>query len=143
MTVHLTAKQWGGKKKNKYSAKHTWVCDKCGALFHEKPTMHQKPCGSTVFVHFHSKREANYWVELRGHEKAGIIKNLKRQVKFPIVIDETQVGSYVADFTYRMNEPVSSRFLIVVDVKGHDTKLSAFKRKCVEAQYGIKVEIVK
>ena len=47
-----------------------------------------------------SKAEAHRYRDLRLLERAGEIKDLKTQVRFPIVVNGTQVCAYVADFVY-------------------------------------------
>jgi len=52
------------------------------------------------------------------------------------------IGSYRADFLY--DELQGDVWVTkVVDVKGYDTPLSAWKRKHVRAQYGVDVQIVR
>lgn len=89
-------------------------------------------------LRFDSKGEANHWCRLQLLERAGRISELRRQVRFPIVVNNIVVGSYLADFAFKMDGVQH-----VQDFKGVDTPLSRFKRKCVEAQHAIRVEIVK
>ena len=89
-------------------------------------------------IHFDSKREAQYWVELRLRERAGDIRNLERQKKFEFIEADRVVFRYMADFVYFEGEQRR-----IVDVKGYDTKLSALKRKLIEARYNVTIEVVK
>ena len=90
---------------------------------------------------FDSKREAAYYSELKIREKAGEVSGLALQRAFPIIINGQSVGKFLSDFAF-IDHTQEDR-LRVVDVKGYDTPLSRFKRKCVEAFYQIKVEIVR
>jgi hypothetical protein len=90
---------------------------------------------------FDSKREAAYYSELKIREKAGEITGLALQRPFPIIMGGEKIGKYVSDFAF-IDHSRGDR-LRVIDVKGFDTPLSRFKRKCVEAFYQIKVEVVK
>lgn len=89
---------------------------------------------------FDSKREAAYYSELKIREKAGEVTGVEMQRPFTILINGFLVGTYRSDFAFW--DVLADRFR-VIDVKGMDTPLSKFKRKCVKAQYGINVEIVK
>lgn len=54
---------------------------------------------------FDSAWEAQHWTELRQLESAGQIRNLKRQVRIPVVINGTKVCTFIADFTYEERQP--------------------------------------
>lgn len=90
---------------------------------------------------FDSKREAAYYSELKIREKAGEVSGVALQRPFPIIINGQSVGKFLSDFAF-IDHAQDDR-LRVVDVKGYDTPLSRFKRKCVEAFYQIKVEIIR
>lgn len=92
-------------------------------------------------VLFDSKREAAYYSELKIREKAGEVSGIDLQRAFPIIIGGEKVGKYISDFAFI--DHLQEDRLRVIDVKGFDTPLSRFKRKCVSAFYQIKVEIVK
>lgn len=94
---------------------------------------------------FASKAEARRYAELRLLEKAGRIKGLECQPKFPIYVArpgqtivraDKPVCTYVADFRYRLGP---TGILIIEDVKGMKTPVYRLKKKLVEAQYGITV----
>lgn len=91
-------------------------------------------------LNFDSKREGEVYCELKLRERAGEICNVELQKPFPILIGGFLVGTYKSDFAYH---EIKSRKDVVIDVKGFDTPLSKFKRKCVKAQYGVEVVIVK
>ena len=110
-------------------------------------------------ITFDSQKEAQRWCELRLLEKAGVIKNLQRQVPFVIIPTQyeevarfskktgkqlkskTKVAEkvclYYADFTYLENEN-----LVVEDVKSEATRTELYKikRKLLLERYGIKIK---
>lgn len=88
-------------------------------------------------IRFASKLEARRYGELKILERAGKISGLRRQ---PVVVLNALggeiVGKYVPDFCYLDED---SKQWIYEDCKGFSTPLYKFKKKCVEAQYGIKI----
>ena len=102
-------------------------------------------------VRFASKAEASRYVELKLMEKAGKILGLELQPRFPLRVvlstgtirgalkatagEYPVIGHYVADFAYE-NE-MGQR--VIEDVKGFKTPLYRWKKKHVEAQYGITI----
>lgn len=94
---------------------------------------------------FDSKKEANRYQELVLLEKAGVIKNLSRQVKFVLIPSQRDESgkvierecSYKADFVY-----TDGGETVVEDVKGYRTKEYIIKRKLLLYQYGIKIREV-
>ena len=103
-------------------------------------------------VKFHSKAEARRWDELRMLERAGEITDLKRQVAFPLYVNDKLVGKYIADFTFRVPpNPRGSTLadydppLVVEDVKGGRATMTdtfRLKAKMFEAQYGFPITII-
>jgi hypothetical protein len=96
-------------------------------------------------VTFASKAEASRYVFLKALEKAGEIVGLVLQPVFPlwahtgVVADApVTIGSYVADFAYD-----SHGTSVVEDVKGFKTPLYRWKKKHVEAQYGIQIREIR
>lgn len=92
-------------------------------------------------IRFASKREAKRYGELRLLEKAGEIRQLRLQVAIGLnagTDTRPLIGQYVSDFMYeeRMGQDWCLR---VEDVKGFKTPLYKWKKKHVEAQYGITV----
>lgn len=91
---------------------------------------------------FDSQKEANRWCELRIMERAGIIKDLRRQERF-ILIPTQRVNNrvverplyYIADFTY-----IKDGEKVVEDVKGYRTKEYVIKRKVLLYLYGIRIK---
>lgn len=94
-------------------------------------------------VTFHSAKEAARYQELRLLEKAGEIRQLRLQVPLELNAGNPvpqRIGEYRADFVYeeRLHEDWCLR---IEDTKGMDTPLSKWKRKHVQAQYGIQVRL--
>lgn len=94
-------------------------------------------------ITFDSKREAERYSELKGAENVGLIRCLKRQVRYELIPAQRDSNgkslfrpvTYVADFTYYTPEGE----LIVEDVKGFRTKEYVLKKKMMYAFKGIKI----
>jgi hypothetical protein len=87
---------------------------------------------------FASRAEARRYSELCLLEKAGEIRNLECQPKFPITVNKKHICYYIADFQYSNEGGV-----IIEDVKGVKTPVYKLKKKLVEAQYNIEITEVK
>jgi hypothetical protein len=85
-------------------------------------------------VTFASKKEAKRYSELNILRRLGEIRNLDLQPKFPITINGVKCFTYKADFSYFKGED-----RVVEDVKGFKTPMYRLKKKCVEAQYAVKI----
>lgn len=101
---------------------------------------------------FDSKRERNRWNALCLMEKAGVITNLRRQVKYPLIPIQREpdiIGprggikpgkvieypcSYIADFVYERDGET-----VVEDSKGHRTAEYIIKRKLMLWIHGIRI----
>lgn len=70
-------------------------------------------------IKFASKKEARRYSELRLLERAGEIRFLRTQPKFPLVVGETKVAEYWADFAYIRN---ADDVQIIEDVKSPITR---------------------
>jgi Protein of unknown function (DUF1064). len=97
---------------------------------------------------FDSKREAARYHELKLMEKAGKIRNLRLQTRWPLVVQKdgelsvlagVQVGVYMSDFDY---EELPSGAYVVEDSKGVRTALYRWKAKHMAIQYGIQIREV-
>ena len=84
---------------------------------------------------FASKAERGRWMDLRLMEKAGEIKELKRQVKYPLEVNGLHICDYVADMVYEQNGLV-----VVEDVKGYITREFRIKKKLMLACHGIEIK---
>lgn len=112
-TISLSEYQELTKPKHKYFAKKTEVDG----------------------IWFDSKRESQRYLELKILERSGQIRNLTLQPEFPIVVNDTKVCTYRADFSFfdlRKGEPT------IEDVKSKATKtpLYELKLKLFQAIYG-------
>ena len=114
---------------------------------------HNKKVTTADGITHDSKREANRWLELRLMERAGVITELQRQVKFVLIPAKKEtvlIGkktkrlkykvverecSYRADFTYKENGT-----LVVEDAKGVRTKDYAIKKKMMLFFHGIRIK---
>lgn len=90
---------------------------------------------------FDSKKEYRRWRDLQLLERAGMIKDLRRQVKFVLIPAQRISGkvverecSYYADFVYE-----SEGKTIVEDCKGFRTDTYKIKRKLMLQKYGIRI----
>lgn len=105
-----------GRRKSKYNAMRTIVGEKA----------------------FHSRGEADRYLELKQLERAGLIHDLKTQVKFDLLAwtpnGPEKIGVYKADFTYR---DMKTNEEIVEDFKGVRTAHYSRAARILKANYGI------
>lgn len=90
-------------------------------------------------ITFDSKREAFYYCYFKKLEQAKEIFNLQLQVPYTFVLDGKKIFKYVADFQYIDKDGKGH----VIDVKGVETPVFRLKKKLIEAQYKITIEIRK
>ena len=90
-------------------------------------------------IRFASKREAARYCELRLMERAGHIRNLELQPRYPMVVNGLTVCVYVADFRY----VAADGRAVVEDVKGVRTPAYVIKAKLMKALHGVEVSEVK
>ena len=74
---------------------------------------------------------------MKSLEKRGIITDLQLQTKLDFKIDGKKIFTYKPDFEY--NDENGHH---IVDVKGIQTPVFKLKKKLIEAQYKIKIEII-
>lgn len=89
-------------------------------------------------ITFASKREAYYYQLYSKLQETGMIKNLKMQTSLPFTLNEKKIFTYKPDFEYDDDKGHH-----IVDVKGVLTPVFRLKKKLIEAQYKIEIEIVK
>lgn len=91
-------------------------------------------------IKFHSKKEANRYLELKILEKAKKIKSLELQPKIPLMVNGKKIGNYIGDFRYFDIEKLE---FIIEDVKSPITKTPTYrlKKKILET-YEPPIEIV-
>lgn len=90
-------------------------------------------------ITFDSKREAFYYNLYRKLEKAKKIFNLQRQIPYVFKLNDKKIFTYKADFQYTDLDDKTH----VIDVKGVLTPVFRLKKKLIEAQHNIEIEIVK
>lgn len=83
---------------------------------------------------FDSKKEYEEWKRLKILAGSGVIQDLKRQVRIPLVVNGHKVCTYVADYQYRMKGE-----LITADAKGVATDVFKIKEKLFFALTGTKI----
>ena len=96
-----------------------------------------KPTKTCDGVLHDSRKEAQRWVELQMLEKANLIRNLRRQVKYELIPKQEGERSvtYIADFVY---DDENGKH-IVEDCKGMRTPAYIIKRKLMLYIHGIKI----
>ena len=128
-------------KFKKLSASHiigkrrlVWTCKGCGLIANVRPTQCVK-CGRLDFYAWDSAAEQKRWAELELMQRAGIVSELRRQVRFNLNAagprgEVVRVGAYVADFVYLRDGDT-----IIEDVKGGAiTDLAVWKVRHMAAQ---------
>jgi hypothetical protein len=91
--------------------------------------------------YFPSKFEAERYGVLRTLERAGTIKDLRLQPRFPLVVDGEEIGVYVADFRYLEKMQHGGVVApgawtdVVEDVKGAVLQLYKLKRRLFRKLY--------
>lgn len=93
-------------------------------------------------ITFDSRKEAKRYQELKLMERAGAIKDLRRQVRYELIPAFDVQGkhyrptSYVADFVYTDCKTGNE---IVEDVKGMRTDVYRIKAKLFAHRYGVSI----
>lgn len=92
---------------------------------------------TTDGIRHDSIKEANRWCELNLLLRAGLIHDLRRQVKYELLPKQEgeRAVYYVADFVY-----VENGETVVEDVKGMRTKEYLLKKKMMLYFHGIKIK---
>lgn len=100
---------------------------------------------TSVVGHFDSQKEYNRYRELDLLQRAGKIKNLKRQIRYSILPAQKRADGrrergieYIADFVYEEATPDGWQ-TVVEDVKGKITAAYVMKRKMMLWRYGISI----
>jgi hypothetical protein len=87
---------------------------------------------TTVEGRFDSKKEYAEWCRLKLLRDYGVISDLRRQVRIPLVVNGRKVCTYIADFQYTMDGET-----VIADAKGKRTDVYILKRKLLHAIKGI------
>lgn len=81
-------------------------------------------------IRFPSKREARRYCVLLLLAKAGEIEDLERQPRYPLIVEQVAIATYVGDFAYKeRGQPICE------DVKGMATDLFKLKARLFTALY--------
>lgn len=92
-------------------------------------------------IKFDSKREAEYYAELKLREKAGEVVGVELQRAFALIGNNGMlIATYKADFCFWDN--IADRFRCI-DVKGVETKDFKLKKKMMLGLLGINVEVIR
>lgn len=88
---------------------------------------------------FQSRKEAKRYQELKLMQRAGLISDLRRQVKYELIPKQQgeRAVSYIADFVYTENGKT-----VVEDVKGVRTPVYKIKKKLMLWRHGVKIREV-
>jgi hypothetical protein len=89
-------------------------------------------------IRFASRKEADFYVVLRTLLRAGLISDLRWQVRYPLRVNGQLICTYVADFVHIDEHGME----IVTDVKGVRTREYITKKKLMAAIYGIAIREV-
>lgn len=128
-------------------AKPVWLCSEC-RCWHEDYDRHGKLlkptwckfCGRPNFDYFHSSGEAKAWAALHLRQRAGEIRNLRRQVPFDLYTvdpDNTIVVWARAELDFTFDELSDGEwFPIVCDFKPVEgiSPDASLKFRCLEKQ---------
>ena len=90
---------------------------------------------------FDSRWEAERWGQLKAMERAGVVTQLERQVKYELTINDVKICDYVADFRYLLEEENGLSKLVVEDAKGILTPEFKLKKKMMKAIHGIDIHL--
>ena len=90
---------------------------------------------------FDSRWEAERWGQLKAMERAGIVTQLERQVKYELSINDVKICNYIADFRYLLEEENGLSKLVVEDAKGILTAEFKLKKKMMKAIHGIDIHL--
>jgi len=82
-------------------------------------------------VMYDSKRESEYARELDLRVRAHDILSWQRQVKYPMIVKDIKITTYVADFVITHN----NGHIEIVDIKGVETPVFKLKAKLLKALY--------
>jgi len=90
-------------------------------------------------LRFDSGGEARRYEELCLLQVAGHVRDLRIHVPYPIVVNETYVCRYEADFVYELLDDDGRWRGVVEDCKGFRTDVYKLKAKLMLAVHGIEI----
>ena len=93
----------------------------------KKPNKFRNRLVKDVEGTFHSVKEHRRWKDLKLLARTGHVRNLRRQIRFELVVNGVRLGAYVADHAY--DERQADQWVAVVeDVKSEATDARAAYR---------------
>lgn len=131
------------KQINRQLAKKTRLEEIVGEENPEKKSKYSSAKTDVDGVTFDSKKEAEFYAELKVRERAGEISRLRLQPRYLLQDAFKHEGKqyreieYVADFEYIENGET-----VVVDVKGFKTAVYMIKKKLFLYKYGDRVKFI-
>lgn len=93
---------------------------------------------SHLGIVFDSKLERQRWIRLQECQKDGLITNLDRQVRYPLLYGDEHICDYIADFEYLRDGKI-----VTEDTKGVLTDVFRIKAKLFKIFYLREIQIVK
>ena len=90
---------------------------------------------------FDSRWEAERWGQLKAMERAGVISELERQIKYELSVNDVKICDYIADFRYLHQEEDGFSRLVVEDAKGVLTPEFKLKKKMMKAIHNIDIHL--
>ena len=111
---------------SKYKSSRVW-CTKDYELI-----PHRKGERVSDAILFHSRNEAERYIELRALEAEGRVFGLELQPRFAMVVNGVLVTRYVADFKY---SEINCCQITIEDVKGFRTDVFTIKEKLFRALF--------
>lgn len=94
-------------------------------------------------IKFDSKWESERYLYLKSLERAGTVRDLQLQVRFPIVVNTQKICTYIADFVYEKENKDGEFIKIVEDAKGVETPEFKLKKKLMKACLDIEIFLSK
>jgi hypothetical protein len=93
-------------------------------------------CETPDGVKHASKKEAARWLFLKELEAAGVIRNLRRQTRWPLLVNGVKIGTYIDDFDFVVS--ATGQFVIQDTKSPWTARLPLYRRSKahVKAQYG-------
>lgn len=85
---------------------------------------------------FASRRERDAFLKLDALQKGGVVRELRTQVPYPLVVNGMTVCTYVADFVFYDTELQKE---VVADAKGMRTDVYKIKKKLMRAVHNIDI----
>jgi len=76
-------------------------------------------------------------------ERGGLVRDLERQIKYEIVVNDEKICRYIADFRYKLIDDDGVAKEVVEDAKGFETADFKLKKKLMKAVHQIDLYLSK